>query len=166
MLGRSGRSHRRSVRTVTLACLSGLLFGVTAGTAVAGDQTSPFEGTVVQHVSGIVGRCGPAKDSTVLGVGTAELKVFGHAVATASNCNDPSVITGGRFLLRFKDGSSIRGTYHGTVTKGLAISETLTITGGTKRFAGARGSAKGSGTEDLKALVSKLHFSGSITYPR
>jgi hypothetical protein len=150
---------------VTVACLSGVLFAVTAGTALAGDQTSPFAGTVIQHVSGIVGRCGPAKDSTVLGVGTAELKGFGHAVATASNCNDPSVIRGGRFLLGFKDGSTIRGTYHGTVKQGPTISETLTITGGTKRFAGARGSANGTGTENFKTLVSKLQFSGSITYP-
>ena len=166
MLGTIRTVLRGRARWLTVAWVSGVGLGASTGAALAG-STSPLNGAVTQHLKAKAGRCGPAKNSTVFGTGMADLKGFGRAVATTSNCNGQTLVKAGRFLLTFKDGSTVRGTFQGTLKIGSAvgmITETLTVAGGTKRFARASGSGSVVGTEDLKTFVSKVQITGSIAY--
>jgi len=76
-------------------------------------------------------------------------------------------VTDGRFTMAGADGSQIEGTY---TLQGTPLSPTVislegpfTITGGTGRFAGARGGGQITGTIDLATNQLVLSFDGSVS---
>ena len=81
----------------------------------------------------------------------------GKYTITNSHCVDPSTgaLTGGSFVKTAANGDQLFGTYVGTAAVIQApapigifqVSGTLTFTGGTGRFAGARGTTSMAGTE-------------------
>lgn len=75
--------------------------------------------------------------------------------------------TEGRFTFTGADGSQVTGTYElqGTPLSAtvLSLEGTFTITGGTRRFAGATGGGQVTGTVDFATNELVLHFDGVIS---
>ena len=124
----------------------------------AGASVQPFSGTIqnVTPPGAPGGRCGPPPVLTLVftpatTTGTSNLGAFS---VTASHCVTPTPpVTrygNGLFSWAFEDGGVLEGTYSGTVTlvagQPARTVQDYVVTGGTGRFAGARGEFQHVGT--------------------
>ena len=117
-------------------------------------QTVDFDGNgvVVDQLTPPGGRCVPTFANTVSfapgdisSTGTSNLGTFGETASFCVNSLPPTDIVDGRFIIRFRGGDSITGSFSGraeaTATPGtFAATRNFTIAGGTGRFVGASGS--------------------------
>ena len=135
--------------------------------ATAGDQT-PLKGSETGTFE-LLGPC--ATGGLALEVtGTGQATFIGRYTGRYRECFDPATgaVTGGSFTLTTENGDTLFGTYAGqAVPSGANVSydDPGVITGGTGRFAGARGIANTSGVANLATGEYQGTISGSVSSP-
>jgi hypothetical protein len=154
---------RKHIRRWVLAA-SALAFLAPASAAVAGDEV-PIKGNLTIVNGSMPGQRLITGNVSHLGAvtGVAWQQVF--------------VVKGvlmffDTFTLTAANGDMLFGTGTGTLTVSpttppgfLAVNETIMITNGTGRFAGATGSATGMGLADITTHVAQESFTGTISSP-
>jgi hypothetical protein len=163
---------RIPTRTWVLAA-SALTFLAPATAAVAGNPV-PIEGDV-SIIDYKVLSNNPPYLTQIRQITGGNVSYLGSCTGWALDTLD---LTHAPFLLSFVDyfilegahGDSIIGVAMGSLTfngHGYDVTETVTITGGTGRFAGATGSATGTGSVILApGSPTEESFEGTITTPR
>jgi hypothetical protein len=175
-------------RISRLAACSALLAAACTGDAVAPFEDSPafvraadppqvpFRLTVLSGTQVVApdGRCGPFPMLTVDVEGIAVSTHLGRTTFRQSHCInafDPDLaFTDGEFTDTGADGSSIHGTYSGVLVPTatppvVEIQGVFVITGGTRRFAGATGGGRASGTLGLVLGDFTLALDGTVSSP-
>lgn len=177
-------------RIVPLAILAALATGCAgdAPTAVApGDATFSRGGAPELVSRPISGRCentfqiiplklGPNGEPLLFSTplrGTCEIAHLGRsAVAIDQLVNfttTPISLTSPSIVYTAANGDQVRGTYAGSITSNdgagnITFTVTETITGGTGRFAGARGTLTLTGGASQSTLTSFFSLDGTIAY--
>ena len=107
-------------------------------------------------------------------IGQGRASEIGPVSLSASDCpatldNVNFFFSNGILTITAANGDSITALYSGTLLPLAgsdlhALSGTFAVTGGTGRFAGARGSGNLQGTEDMKTLKGQIEISGRLSY--
>lgn len=165
---RSPESVKPTSQTRRLAILlPGLLLAIAAGAAPAGG--APHHPTPKAHTARSLNATDTAKLRYIKHSGS-QLLEEGTAQGTLPGSMRANLSIGATFTASFTiytHGATING--HGTATPhGAGLNEhfsgTLTITGGTRRYAHAHGHAKLSGTFNRRTYAVTLQTSGSLSY--
>lgn len=167
------------IKKSLLVCVMSFI-GMTA--AIAGPTNVPFKGTV-----NFIGSMDPSAGTAtcpILGLnyGGGSLTHMGKSAMVATDCVTPVGMTAlgpilaasdGKLTLTSDNGDTVKGTYAGTFmpvsngNNGVAYQFTnvmYSISGGTGRFANARGTGTLFGTQDAQTGKGTITVSGTISY--
>lgn len=158
---------RRLTSTAAVVALILTAGGIAAGPALAG-AAAPFGGSDAGGFT-VPGPC-PGGLQVVIGGGGNATHLGRYSWASVE-CFDP--VSGGfagLATLRAANGDTVSGPYRGQVYPTadpdvVTYRETLTITGGTGRFAGAAGELQVSGVADLATGAYRQSLTGWVSTP-
>ena len=130
---------------VLKATYSGHATGQAAGTRVAGRASATGRGTVI---------------------GRSKLSGSGAGTLTSTGCvlfDGKAVMKGATGSIRLK-AKAARACLPATGATSVSFSGRVSVTGGTARFTGARGTLRFNGVYDTQTRVLTISFKGTVTY--
>ncbi|MEN8114824.1 MAG: hypothetical protein ABFS21_10600 [Actinomycetota bacterium] len=164
-------AHKRTIVFVLVVVL--MLAAVPAATAGSSTER-PIQEHLIGHGTGMDdsqpgttydGRC--SKDALWVSsmAGTGVVSHLGNVTWTTSHCFYPDYSFGDAVLvITAANGDKLLGTYSGYMTGMYSMVDTMTITGGTGRFANASGVISEHGTFDPDTFALEVTGKGWISY--
>ncbi len=139
--------------------------------ALASSQV-PFKGSDTGHFDLVQNVCGPNSSwhqVHITGTGTASQ--LGKYAYEATECFDGTLFYYGAFTMKAANGDTLVGNYSGTVgptddPNVATYDQDARVTGGTGRFAAARGTFHVSGLANLKTGDYSQKLAGTVSSPR
>jgi hypothetical protein len=169
---------KRHDRFAQVLLVVALLVATTATAANAESQERPIREDLSGYTVGIVyaddfvngdtfgGRCSRPSQWISTSTGGGEVSHLGRVAWTTEHCFQLSTGTFGdaNLVITAANGDRLFGTYDGFMTGETTFAETLIVTGGTGRFAGAAGTIDETGWFDPVTGYMEIAGIGSITY--
>lgn len=166
----------RSIMTI-IAVVALVLTSGTAAIAVPTKQL-PFKESLSGGVTSIVfaenfpdgdafdGRCIEPSQMLTTMAGTGEVSHLGRVTWTSTHCTQLFAGTFGEadLVITAANNDTLSGTYSGWLTGPTTFVETMTILGGTGRFAGATGTVEEAGAFDPVTFDLEIGGEGWISY--
>jgi hypothetical protein len=168
----------RHIRTLSVAVVVTALLAVAVPAAAGQSVERPIEENLSGYTIGMVyspsfpggdtfdGRCSQPSQWVSTSAGSGVISHLGRVSWTTEHCFQLFAGTFGdaELVITAANGDQLFGTYDGVMTGETSFAESLVITGGTGRFAGASGTIEESGWFDPGTGYMEIDGIGSISY--
>jgi hypothetical protein len=171
--------HRSTRRAISATLTAVVLLLATVSTTVAAEPASrPFSEALTGSGTGMQmsptfpggdtfgGRCSEPSQWITSMAGTGLVRHLGRVTWTSEHCFQLFAGTFGdaEVVITAANGDQLHATYDGAMTSETTFAETMTILGGTGRFAGASGVVSESGWFDPDSGYMEVDGTGWIAY--